>query len=192
MDNQNTPDGPGSGNACGAEESGTTPRRVFLGYMIATAGTFIGIVAGLPIVGYIVSPLFAKPKDGTWVSLGKVDEFSKSNDPQMVQFTLTQEDGWTEVKQARTAWVVPQGGGNFTVFNGQCTHLGCAYTWQTQGEYAGTFHCPCHDGVYDRNGRVLSGPPPRPLDTLQIKIENGQLNALYEDFHLGIPTKVVI
>jgi Rieske Fe-S protein len=25
--------------------------------------------------------------------------------------------------------------------------------------------CACHDGKYDLDGRVLSGPPPRPLTT---------------------------
>ncbi len=192
------PETPENGAEHGASEDGTgesatgTPRRLFLRYTIATMGSFIGVVAGLPVVGYVASPLSTKPKDGTWVPLGRVEDFNGLSDPQLVQFTLTQQDGWNEVKLARTCWVVPQGGGSFTVFNGQCTHLGCAYTWQAQGENAGTFRCPCHDGAYTRDGQVLGGPPPRSLDTLQTKVENGQLSVLYEDFHLGTPTKVAI
>jgi len=32
------------------------------------------------------------------------------------------------------------------------------------------FLCPCHGGVYDRDGRVVSGPPPRPLERLNVRV----------------------
>jgi cytochrome b6-f complex iron-sulfur subunit len=48
-----------------------------------------------------------------------------------------------------------------------CTHLGCTVRWQ---EGKQQFFCPCHDGYYDRNGDVISGPPPMPLEQLQAKI----------------------
>jgi Rieske Fe-S protein len=37
------------------------------------------------------------------------------------------------------------------------------------------FLSPCHNGVFDREGKVISGPPPRPLDRYEVKIENNQL-----------------
>lgn len=42
----------------------------------------------------------------------------------------------------------------------KCTHEGCTITYQP-GQSA--LWCPCHDGRFDLNGRVLSGPPPQPL-----------------------------
>jgi cytochrome b6-f complex iron-sulfur subunit len=45
-------------------------------------------------------------------------------------------------------------------FSAICTHEGCTVTYQP-GE--SVIWCPCHDGRFDLNGRVLSGPPPRPL-----------------------------
>lgn len=41
-----------------------------------------------------------------------------------------------------------------------CTHLRCIITWRRESR---TFVCPCHEGAFDRNGNVLSGPPKRPL-----------------------------
>ncbi len=41
----------------------------------------------------------------------------------------------------------------------QCTHLGC--TLKAVGQ---TLVCPCHGGVYTREGKVIGGPPPRDLD----------------------------
>ncbi len=175
-----------------SQDESSISRRTFLQYTVAAVSSFIGILAGVPLVGYVTGPLQAKQKVGSWVSLGKVADFAKSNDPQLVQFTITQQDGWTEAQEGRTCWVVPQGGNSFTVFNGRCTHLGCAYSWQTQGDWAGKFSCPCHNGIYDRAGHVIGGPPPRPLDMLETKVVDGQLNVFYEDFRLGVPDKTPI
>ena len=41
-----------------------------------------------------------------------------------------------------------------------CTHMRCVLQWSRD---RGVFQCPCHDGAFDRNGNVLSGPPKKPL-----------------------------
>jgi cytochrome b6-f complex iron-sulfur subunit len=48
-----------------------------------------------------------------------------------------------------------------------CTHLGCIVQWQEGNQQ---FYCPCHDGRYDRDGDVVSGPPPIPLERLPVKL----------------------
>jgi len=55
-----------------------------------------------------------------------------------------------------------------------CTHLGCIVHWDKTTQH---FACPCHGGVYDRTGNVISGPPPRPLDHYEVKVENGVVEA---------------
>jgi len=49
-----------------------------------------------------------------------------------------------------------------------CTHLGCTVTWNPEKK---EFHCPCHDGIFDAHGNVLSGPPPSPLERWKVKVE---------------------
>ena len=56
----------------------------------------------------------------------------------------------------------------YKVLSGICTHLGCIIRWEEQKN---RFFCPCHKGVYRSDGTVVSGPPPRPLDEFQVKIE---------------------
>ena len=52
-----------------------------------------------------------------------------------------------------------------------CTHLGCVVEYTQRG-----FHCPCHGSRYDREGRVLKGPAPRPLPWYRIvQLPNGDL-----------------
>ena len=50
-----------------------------------------------------------------------------------------------------------------------CTHLGCTVQWQPE---KGEFYCPCHDGRFDQFGEVTSGPPPVPLESLAVAVEN--------------------
>ncbi len=57
----------------------------------------------------------------------------------------------------------------YRVFSGICTHLGCIIRWEEQKE---RFFCPCHKGVYAKDGRVLKGPPPRPLDRYKVEVKN--------------------
>jgi Rieske Fe-S protein len=51
-----------------------------------------------------------------------------------------------------------------------CPHLGCRVRWEADRQ---RFFCPCHNGVFDREGRVVSGPPPRPLDRYDVETVDG-------------------
>lgn len=55
-------------------------------------------------------------------------------------------------------------------FSRRCTDLGCLVSWNRERQQ---FLCPCHRGVYDRNGTNISGPPPRPLDRFEV-IKRGE------------------
>lgn len=57
-------------------------------------------------------------------------------------------------------------------FSTRCTHLGCKVLWRPDRK---VFHCPCHEGYFDQNGKVLKGPPPRPLETIPITEKAGNV-----------------
>jgi cytochrome b6-f complex iron-sulfur subunit len=48
-----------------------------------------------------------------------------------------------------------------------CTHLGCLVDYQKDKKL---LLCPCHAGTYDLSGNVTSGPPPKPLQQLPVKV----------------------
>lgn len=56
-------------------------------------------------------------------------------------------------------------------FSRKCTDLGCLVSWDTSRQ---EFVCPCHGGVYDRNGKNIAGPPPRPLDRFDV-VKKGEM-----------------
>jgi len=57
-------------------------------------------------------------------------------------------------------------------FSRRCTDLGCLVSWNKE---RGQFICPCHQGLFDRTGVNIAGPPPRPLDRLQVVKRGEQL-----------------
>jgi menaquinol-cytochrome c reductase iron-sulfur subunit len=160
-------------------------RRALLGYMGGAIAAFMAAAAGLPMIGYLAGPLASKAS-AAWLSLGRAATFT-AGEPKLVSVTVTRQDGWRRVTESRAVWVKADGAGEFTILNGRCTHLGCAYSWRTDGRFAGKFYCPCHDGLYDEDGSVLSGPPPRALDRLQSQLVGDELFVLYRDFRLGVP-----
>ena len=60
-------------------------------------------------------------------------------------------------------------------FSAICTHLGCTVQWHPEDK---RFICPCHQGIYDLKGNVVSGPPPRPLVKLQVTVRDDQVFVL--------------
>ena len=53
-----------------------------------------------------------------------------------------------------------------------CPHLGCRVRWEGQEQ---RFFCPCHNAAFDREGKVVSGPPPRPLDRYETEVVDGSV-----------------
>jgi cytochrome b6-f complex iron-sulfur subunit len=60
----------------------------------------------------------------------------------------------------------------FLAFSKVCTHLGCLVKFDKDRQL---FICPCHAGVFDLEGNVVSGPPPQPLQKFAVKVEGDNL-----------------
>lgn len=180
------------------DETAVDPgRRRALKWVAGLSGLGSAALAGLPALRAFLAPAFRRPAATRWVKLGDAGSFDVGT-PTKVDFTETLADAWVETPAPRTVWVYTADGIHFTVYNGRCTHLGCAFGFDPEPDphyhrQANVFHCPCHHGIFDpRTGAVLAGPPPRPLDTLATKIEAGTLFADYQTFRVGIPDKVAV
>lgn len=66
--------------------------------------------------------------------------------------------------------------GKYYAYGQKCTHLSCPVYFEKQKE---RLECPCHEAGFDaRTGNVLYGPPPRPLDKIEIEERNGEVWAI--------------
>jgi len=148
---------------------GLTRREAFTGAILAIWGA-IAAALGAPAIVYLFFPP-RRPKADPWVEAGDVSALAGNRPVEMV-FRRNRTDGWKVVSEKAAAWVVRSPGGQVTAFGPQCTHLGCAYHWDdAQSEFV----CPCHNSLFGLDGRVISGPAPRPLDRYQTRIQNGKL-----------------
>jgi Rieske Fe-S protein len=77
-------------------------------------------------------------------------------------------DGWYETRK-ETVVYLDKVGEDYRALSATCSHLGCRVSWNPQTHH---FHCPCHGGVYDRDGRVIAGPPPAPLTRVNVRLNS--------------------
>lgn len=75
-------------------------------------------------------------------------------------------DGWFETSKQAVVYIDKQGD-SYRAFSATCTHLGCRVTWNTEKSQ---YLCPCHGGVYDRDGKVVAGPPPTGLTAVNVRL----------------------
>jgi Rieske Fe-S protein len=65
--------------------------------------------------------------------------------------------------------------GGLSAFSQKCTHLSCAVYYAAE---TNRLECPCHEGYFSvETGRVLQGPPPRPLPRIRIEERGGVIFA---------------
>ena len=143
----------------------------------AVGGQALGITAGLavllPTVGFALAPLFEEQGDD-WQLVGPVSEFTKDTYTSVV---LTAVPGIGEAGKT-TAYVrrgnsdLEEDENGFIAISTRCAHLGCPVRYV---DAAGNFICPCHGGVYDFQGKVIGGPPVRPLDRFQTRVSSGEV-----------------
>lgn len=94
------------------------------------------------------------------------------NEPTPVTLTVSRLDGFREVIDRRTIFLVKTQEAEVVAFDSTCTHLGCLVSWDRQGQ---VFKCPCHGGTYDRTGAVMDGPPPIPLVKVATRVDGDRV-----------------
>ena len=151
---------------------GLTRREVFLKLGLAFGG-FVAAILGVPIVGYVLSPLVRdrKARAGSWLSLGKVDTFP-SGETRLATYRNPGATAWDGETANIACWVRRVDNDTFQVFATNCAHLGCPVRWFKQ---SGLFMCPCHGGAYYADGSRASGPPQRGLFEYPYRIDQGTL-----------------
>lgn len=75
-----------------------------------------------------------------------------------------------------TAILIRTRDGGYHAYGQKCTHLACPVHYAKDHN---RLECPCHEGAFDvATGNVLYGPPPRPLDRVEIEVRDGEVWAV--------------
>jgi menaquinol-cytochrome c reductase iron-sulfur subunit len=166
----------GCPGGCGSSENTgldrVTSRRDFLGWVGVGLMGAAATLAGIPIIG----SFFSTPArtERAWHPVGEVDDF-EVDETVRVEFTDPETVPWAGPSNRNAAYLRRTGDEAFTAFSIYCTHVGCPVSWRAG---AMMFICPCHGGVFDREGNVIAGPPETPLVRHDVRIREGQVEIL--------------
>jgi cytochrome b6-f complex iron-sulfur subunit len=141
-------------HAAGAGEEKVNSGRRWVNLVLGT-----GVVATIasfiyPAIRYVIPPPVSEASNLSVVA-AKVGEL-KDNTAKVFKFG------------SEPAILIRMADGNYRAFTAVCTHLACTV------QYRSDLHeiwCPCHNGMYNLQGRNISGPPPRPLRQYQVHIQ---------------------
>ena len=148
------------------EQIPSPERRRALAVLVNSAVALIGgALSGLLGI-FALRPAAAASRD-RWIRAGSLNDL-KPGDPAGRVLVVPRVDGWYRERAPQTVFLVWDGEQQVRAFSATCTHLGCQVHWDAPAK---KFRCPCHGGVYDVDGKVLEGPPPRPLQTIETRID---------------------
>lgn len=152
-------------------ETSELNRRSFLSRLSILLSSIGAAIVAIPSVGFLLG--LRRPTE-VWRTVGKLQEFPMGTTTQ-VSFPDPSPLPWSGVTAQTAAWLRRVGENEFIAFSVDCTHLGCPIRWLPSADL---FMCPCHGGVFYADGKVASGPPPRPLFRYPVRVQDGQVEIL--------------
>ncbi len=137
--------------------------------LVLFVNTTIAVIGGG--LSALVGAFALRPQNGAsgtrWIRAGTTADL-KPDEPVARVLAVSRVDGWYRERARETVFLVWDGAQTVRALSATCTHLGCQVGWDGQ---ANKFRCPCHGGVYAPDGAVVEGPPPRPLDKIEARID---------------------
>jgi len=164
-------------------------RRGFLSWVLGIGTVGVAGALSVPLIRFALDPLTRTSTETGWSDLGPADDFSEVNVPQKRTINIIQTDGWRKIESEKSVYVIKGTDNQLTVMTATCPHLGCSVKWNDNTHH---FKCPCHNGEFTSAGTLVSGPPPRDMDTLESKVEDGHLKVRYQSFRNLVKTKEVM
>jgi len=136
----------------------STQRRRFVEFMLG--GGFLASAASFlyPVMRYLIPPKVVD-LGADEVVAAKVGEL-KPNGYKIFRFG------------SRPALLLMTADGEYRALSAVCTHLSCTVQYRPDLR---EIWCACHNGLYDLNGRNISGPPPRPLEAFTARVRSDEI-----------------
>jgi Rieske Fe-S protein len=139
-------------------EDATERRRGLIRWLLGS-GFAISLTSFIyPVVRFLNPPPVSEAPVNEVVA-GRAQDLSP-NDGKIVRFG---DSPVLLIRANQTEW---------HAFSAVCTHLSCIVQYQPEGR---RIWCACHNGVYNLEGQVVSGPPPRPLRRYVVHIREADV-----------------
>jgi menaquinol-cytochrome c reductase iron-sulfur subunit len=152
------------------EENINKDRRSFLIKISVGIAAATATIATIPVISALIAPLIGKTPR-IWRAVGNIEDFLPGS-TRLVKFENADPAIWAGETAQTAAWLRRGMKNEFVAFSANCTHLGCPVRWEEKAEL---FMCPCHGGVYYKDGSVAAGPPPKPLVQYPVRINKNKI-----------------
>ena len=144
------------------DDEASVTRRQFCNFLFLTSTALFAGAAG-----FAAKSTYDGSKQRQYAPM-RIDEAATLQPGQSLNFNYPTESD--------SAILVRASDGSYGAFGQKCTHLSCPVHYSP--EHA-RLECPCHEGGFDEHtGAVLYGPPPRPLDMIELEIHAGEMFAV--------------
>jgi menaquinol-cytochrome c reductase iron-sulfur subunit len=145
-------------------------RTTFLKWMVKGGGLVAAGIVVIPAIITAFSPLMRRPGGELWRALGPLDGFPVGTMRHSV--VEAPRDDWVQSLRARGVYVWRPAPEELVVYSRNCTDLSCPIVWDPGSE---AFFCPCHGGIFAKDGKRMAGPPRRPLYRYANRVREGMV-----------------
>lgn len=128
-------------------------RRKFLNVMLSGSIAALGAGVIYPILRYINPPKAAEDTSSDTVAAKTTD--LPLNTAKIFRFGQ------------KPGILIHTAQDEYKAFSAVCTHLNCTVQYDKDTAH---IWCACHNGHFDLNGRVISGPPPKALEEFNVSV----------------------
>ena len=128
-------------------------RRSFVDWLLGVGVVGSAVSFVYPVLRFVIPPPISEAIEQS-VNAAKLSELAP-NSSKIVKFGR------------RPCLLIRTPAGELRAFDGICTHLNCTVQYRKD---VGQIWCACHNGYYDLTGKNIAGPPPRPLPTFAVNV----------------------
>lgn len=169
-----------------AQSESVADRRDFLS-TVSTVAMAGGLVAGYGTFAYLAGRyVFPTDVETPWLFVAQANSIQPGDSlafesPRGVRVAIARRGGKGLPQSAQTD--------DFIALSSVCPHLGCRVHWESHNN---RFFCPCHNGVFDPEGKPLSGPPKaaeQALSRYPLKVDAGLLFIAMSVESVGTPAR---
>jgi menaquinol-cytochrome c reductase iron-sulfur subunit len=145
-------------------------RRKFLVRLSLLAGALPAAVISVPVFSALLGPLLQRQKQ-EWRKVADLSDLAVG-ETKLITYVNADPLPWAGVTAKSAAWLRRESESKLVAFSAHCSHLGCPVRWEQNAQL---FMCPCHGGVYYRDGSVAAGPPPKGLTQIEVRINKADV-----------------
>lgn len=145
-------------------------RRKWLSVLIQGGSAAIAAVVGIPALLSAISPGWRARSSGQWRTAGRLADFPLGTvQPAVVEVG---RGDWARSLENKTVYVYRRSDDEVVVYSRNCTDLSCPLVFDAGSE---CFFCPCHGGIFGKDGKPMAGPPSKPLYRYATRVRDGEL-----------------